>query len=92
MSRTAIIDADGTLLRVVFTSDLPGEDTKGVSTIDCPDDFPKLVDWDAKTRSWVAADPPPPPPAPKFDQLLDILATGKFPDAAQIAALKKLPL
>ena len=62
MSRTAIFDANGALLRVVFTSDLPIEDLEGLTTDDCPDEYPGALVWDEATQAWVA--PPPPPPAP----------------------------
>ena len=88
--RTAIIGADGVLLRVVFASDIAGEDLTGCTTNACPPEYPATVDWDVPTQSWLAPPPPPAPPAPRFDQLTDILASGRFPTLAEAEALKLL--
>lgn len=88
MSRTAIFDANGALLRVVFTSDLPIEDLEGLTTDDCPDEYPGALAWDETTQTWVAPSPPPPPPAPALHQLVDMLVSAGTITAAQGDTIK----
>lgn len=67
MNRSAIIDANGALLRVVFTSDLAGEDLEGSTTVDCPIEYPGALVWDGATQAWVAPPPAPLPPISSLD-------------------------
>lgn len=47
--------------------------------------------WIYENGEWVEVIPPT-PPAPRFEQLLDILVSGRFPTQQEVDALKLLPV
>lgn len=88
MNRTAIIDASGALLRVVFTSDLAGENLDGSTTRDCPDDYPGALVWDEAGQDWASPPTPPTPPTPALHQLCNMLVAANVITLAQSDTIK----